>query len=308
MDKPILISAGDFAGINPYLLLSRLKHFKDLEFHIAINRETLKKYSNMYGIDIPENLVSLDSEAKIETPVKGRRNKITARAAAVSLNECLNIMKENAKEYAALLTLPVDKGMMAEYINGFRGHTEYIGDYTGSNTAMILYSDDMAVSPVTTHTSIDRVIRELNINSIKMHVNTVGRFYRERMNREPKMLFLCINPHCSDNGILGNADNELSNIVEHMKREYIIRGPISADTAFMPGNREHTDIFICPYHDQALIPFKMIAFDTGINITAGLPFLRLSPDHGPAYELTMSEGLISPGSFDRCIEFVEKGA
>lgn len=308
MNKPILISAGDFAGINPYLLLSRLKHFKDLEFHIAINKETLKKYSNMYGIDIPENLITLDSEAKIEIPIKGKRNKITAKAAVVSLNECLNIMKENANQYTALLTLPVDKGMMAEYIHGFRGHTEYIGESMGSNTAMILYSDDIAVSPVTTHISIDRIIGELNAHRIKMHVETVGRFYRERMNREPKMLFLCINPHCSDNGILGNADNELSHIIEYMKKEYLIRGPLSADTAFMPGNREHTDIFICPYHDQALIPFKMIAFDTGINITAGLPFLRLSPDHGPAYELTMSEELISSGSFDRCIEFAEKGA
>lgn len=308
MNRPILISAGDFAGINPYLLLSRLKFHKDTEFHIALNSKTLNKYSQLYEINIPDNLIPLESSANIEFPVKGKKSDSTAQAAAVSLNESIEIMRNHADDYAALLTMPVDKGTVAKYISGFRGHTEYLGAETNSNVAMILYSDDITVSPITTHISIDKVIQSLSEKTIMTHINTVSDFYRDFLHREPKIIFLCINPHCSDNGLLGNADNELHGIIENIKSDFMIRGPMSADTAFMPGNMAHADVFVCPYHDQALIPFKMNAFDKGINITAGLPFLRISPDHGPAYDLAMSEDIISSGSFDRCIEFVEKGA
>ncbi len=307
MNKPILISAGDFAGINPYLLFSVLPFHSDTEFHITISEHILKQYADLWQREIPGNLVCIQNAYENGMPLRGERGEFTSKTAAMSLNHAVEIMKTHS-DYAGLITMPVDKREVSRYISGFKGHTEYIGKIFASDVAMILYAPEISVSPVTTHIPIKNVSRMLSEHSIIKHISIVNNFYTEYMHINPKITFVCINPHCSDEGLLGNEDILLSRIIREAEKKFIIKGPMSSDTAFLPMNREHTDIFICPYHDQGLIPFKMLAFDTGINITAGLPFIRVSPDHGPAYDMAFNEGLISPGSFNNCIDFIKKRA
>ncbi len=302
MDNPVLITAGDFAGINPYILLESVKQFPEIEFHLCFNNETLEIYSDLLNIEIPNNLKCLKSKAIISNPEKDD----TSLAAAISLQEAVRLLKKKPSLYKKLITLPVNKNYINKHIDGFSGHTEYLGKEFNSNIAMILYSSIISVCPLTTHIPIDKVIANINEDLIKGILKKVNDFYLEFLSKKPRITFVCINPHCSDGDLLSNSDNIFKNTIEKLRNDFLINGPISSDTAFLPEYRNKTDIYLCPSHDQALIPFKMLAFNTGINITAGLPFLRVSPGHGPAYNMVSKTDLISIGSLVKCIEFIKR--
>ncbi len=306
MDNPVLITAGDFAGINPYILLKSVKQFPETEFHLCFDNRTLKIYSDLMNIKVPNNLKCLKSKALIINPVIGKHDRSSSLAAAVSLQEAVELLKKESSSYKGLITLPVNKSYISKHIDGFSGHTEYFGQAFNSNIAMILYSNIISVCPLTTHIPIDKVIDNINENLIKDILKNVNDFYLKFLNKKPRITFVCINPHCSDEKLLGNSDSIFENSINKLRNEFIINGPIASDTAFLSEYRDKTDIYICPFHDQALIPFKILAFETGINITAGLPFLRVSPAHGPAYNMVSKPELISVNSLIKCIEFVKK--
>ncbi len=302
MDNPVLVTAGDFAGINPYILLKSVKQFPEVEFHLCFDNKTLEIYSELLNIEIPNNLKCLESKAIISDPKMAN----TSLSAAISLQEAVILLKREPLSYKALITLPVNKNYMNKHIDGFSGHTEYLGKEFNSNIAMILYSNTISVCPLTTHIPIDKVIDNINENLIKDILKNVNDFYLKFLNKKPRITFVCINPHCSDEKLLGNSDSIFENSINKLRNEFIINGPIASDTAFLSEYRDKTDIYICPFHDQALIPFKILAFETGINITAGLPFLRVSPAHGPAYNMVSKPDQISIGSLVKCIEFLKK--
>ncbi|MCK4523958.1 4-hydroxythreonine-4-phosphate dehydrogenase PdxA [candidate division WOR-3 bacterium] len=302
MNNPVLITAGDFAGINPYILLKSVKQFPEIEFHLCFDNRTLEIYSDLLNIEIPNNLKCLKSKAVINNPEKGN----PSLAAAISLQEAVRLLKRESSLYKELITLPVNKSYINKHIDGFSGHTEYLGKEFHSNIAMILYSSIISVCPLTTHIPIDKVTDNINEDLIKGVLKNVNDFYLKFLNKKPKITFVCINPHCSDGDLLSNSDNVFKNTIEKLRNDFLINGPISSDTAFLPEYRDKTDIYLCPSHDQALIPFKMLAFNTGINITAGLPFLRVSPGHGPAYNMVSKTDQISIGSLVKCIEFIRK--
>ena len=168
-----------------------------------------------------------------------------------------------------------------------------------------MYSEKISVCPLTTHIQLKDVEKNINREIIESAIKNLNIFYNLYFHKTPKITVVCLNPHCSDNGLLGKKDIEIETIV---KKYNNIIGPIAPDTAFNSDIRNNTDVYLCMYHDQALIPFKILSFEDGINITIGLDFLRISPDHGPAYDKIDNLENVSLKSFENSINFIIKKA
>ena len=171
---------------------------------------------------------------------------------------------------------------------------------------MLIFNKKLSVCPVTTHLPLKLVSKEINKNNIKNKVILIQNFYREYLNKVPRIGILGLNPHCET--ILNfNEDEKIIKplVLKMRKSGYKINGPIPADTVFLKKNREKFDVIIGMYHDQVLTPIKTLFEYDAINITLGLPFLRVSPDHGPN-EKMMGRNLSNPLSLIKALQFLDK--
>ncbi len=306
MKPVILVSAGDLAGINSLILIRTADKYPDVNFRVVLNTSILKECAEHFHSAIPENIITMEEDCEFVHIRPGRQSEEAYKTGAESLEKSIVLLKQNLKDYAGFITLPLSKYGTSKYIENFAGHTEYLAGKFSSRVAMILYSPEIAVCPVTTHVNITRVESLVTRQAIDDILDTVHSFYKKYLHNDPLFTMLCMNPHCSDNGIMGDSDSNVAEYVKQFKMKYKIKGPVPADSAFTPDSISKTDIFIGMYHDQVLIPFKMLSFDSGINITAGLPFIRVSPDHGPAYDIVESPSCISEKSLLKCVDFILK--
>ena len=185
---------------------------------------------------------------------------------------------------------PVSKEAVQSDEFHFPGHTEYLESKSddGSKAQMILFAGAMRVALVTTHLPISEISSALSKDKISGSIRSFAKTLREDFGiARPKIGVLSLNPHCGDGGLLGNEEKEI--IVPALKEceeEGILAfGPFAADGFFGSGSFRNFDGVLAMYHDQGLAPFKTIAQDTGVNFTAGLPFVRTSPDHGTAFDI-----------------------
>ena len=167
--------------------------------------------------------------------------------------------------------------------NKFNGITEYLANKTNSKKfAMIIYNKELSVCPLTTHLPIKQVSNKISKHEIINKVRLIHKFWKKQFNKKVKIASTGLNPHCEsiDNF---NEDKEiiLPTIKYLKKSKYNIQGPYPADTLFLKNNRKKFDLVIGMYHDQVLTPIKTLFEYDAINITIGLPFIRVSPDHGP---------------------------
>jgi 4-hydroxythreonine-4-phosphate dehydrogenase len=184
------------------------------------------------------------------------------------------------------------------------GHTEFLGrlaqEATGKpvTPVMMLWSPELAVVPVTIHIPLRQVFSVLSTELIVQTGRIVARDLSARFRvARPRLVVAGLNPHAGEDGTLGEEDRDIvAPAVAQLKAEGIdARGPLSADTLFHERARETYDVALCMYHDQALIPIKTLAFDHGVNVTLGLPFVRTSPDHGTAFDIA-GTGKADPSS------------
>jgi 4-hydroxythreonine-4-phosphate dehydrogenase len=189
----------------------------------------------------------------------------------------------------ALVTAPLNKNTVNNADLKFTGHTEYLAERAGAESLMILASPDIKVALVTGHIPIGEIAQKLNkeliINKIKLFNNSLKNDFGIN---SPRIAVLGLNPHAGDNGLLGKEELEIIiPAVEQAQKEIngLVFGPYPADGFFGSGQFNKFDGVLAMYHDQGLIPFKSMAFMDGVNITAGLPFVRTSPDHGTAYSI-----------------------
>ena len=189
----------------------------------------------------------------------------------------------------------------------YLGITEYISEkFKKKNTCMLIYNKKLSVCPVTTHLPLKLVSSKINAKNIKNKIILIQNFYKKKLNKIPKIGVLGINPHCES--ILNHNEDEkiIKPLINSMKKNgYIINGPLSADTAFLKKNRKNYDVLIGMYHDQVLTPLKTLYEYDAINITLGLPFIRISPDHGPN-EKMIGKNLSNPLSLIKAIKFLDK--
>ncbi len=194
-----------------------------------------------------------------------------------------------AGEIDGISTGPINKEALALGGIKFPGHTEIFAAKTQApRSCMMLTSEVLTCSFVTTHIGYHevpgRLTQERILDVIELTAEAVGRL----KGRTPRLVVNGLNPHAGENGLFGQQEEArliIPAIEEARNRGHQVTGPLPPDTAFLPRRREQTDAFVCMYHDQGLIPLKMLAFDSAINITLGLPIIRTSVDHGTALDI-----------------------
>ena len=190
--------------------------------------------------------------------------------------------------------------------NKFLGITEYISEkFQANNTCMLIYNDTLSVCPITTHLPLKLVSKKINKKIISKNISLVNNFYEKKFNIKPRIAILGLNPHCESVHKYNEDEKIIKPIIQYLKNRYNVSGPYPADTIFLKNNRKKFDVIIGMYHDQVLAPLKTLFEYDAINITLGLPFIRVSPDHGPN-ETMLGKNLSNPLSLSRAIKFLDK--
>ncbi|TFF40230.1 4-hydroxythreonine-4-phosphate dehydrogenase PdxA [Mucilaginibacter psychrotolerans] len=199
-----------------------------------------------------------------------------------------------------LVTAPINKDNIQSEEFNFPGHTEYLQSRDSANESlMFLVSDTLRVGVVTGHIPVSKISESITTEKIIAKLKLMHSSLRDDFwIRKPKIAVLGLNPHASDNGLIGNEEKDviIPAIEEARAHDVLAFGPYAADAFFGNGTYMQFDAVLAMYHDQGLIPFKQIAFESGVNYTAGLSFVRTSPDHGTAYDIA-GKNLASEISF-----------
>jgi len=234
-----------------------------------------------------------------------------ALAAVAALREgagrCLRL------ELDALVTAPVSKQAIIRAGQAFIGQTEYLAQLAGSNriAMMLLGQDDrqrwLRVALVTTHLPLKLVSQQITCERVETSIELAAQACRD-LGLPRKRVAVCgLNPHAGEGGELGNEENSVIGpaVLAMQRRQFDVVGPISADTLFHRAYRGDFDAVVAMYHDQGLAPLKMVAFESGVNWTLGLPFIRTSPDHGTAYDIA-GQGIADPSSMIAAIRLARQ--
>ena len=295
--KSIAILLTDHQSINESLILKSLDYIKKSrlkKIYFIGNKYYFKKiYLNSLNYK-KFNFINVENKKNNYDYLK----KITY----------LGINLYNEKKINFIINMPLNKKKFLE--DKYRGFTEFFSDQfkEKGNESMLLFSENFSVCPVTTHIELQKVSKEITPTKLKKNILNIIYFYKKILKKKNKQIVvLGINPHASIDFVKKNKDkNIIAPIVNFFKKKKIsIIGPVSADTAFKDVKNK---IFIGMYHDQVLIPFKLINGFNGVNITIGKEIIRLSPDHGTAENIKNKNKSINNLSFLKCIKFCEKYA
>tara|TARA_Y100000022_G_C13211697_1_gene357863 strand:+ start:63 stop:998 length:936 start_codon:yes stop_codon:yes gene_type:complete len=211
----------------------------------------------------------------------------------------------------------IKKGFTNKLINGpinktktlnkkYLGVTEFVAkNFKQDKFAMLIYNKKLSVSPITTHLPLKLVAKKITKKIIKEKIIVINDFYKNILGVKPKIAVLGLNPHCESILKFNEDDKIIRPVIKFFKNKINIKGPFPADTIFQKKNRKKFDIIIGMYHDQVLTPIKTIFEYDAINITIGLPFLRVTPDHGPN-EKMFGKNVSNPISLIKCLEFLDK--
>lgn len=231
------------------------------------------------------NLINLqDTEVKIEL---GNSTTIAGNLAELSLRAATKDLKNN--KINAIVTAPINKENIQSEKFKFSGHTEYFSnEFSSSNSLMMMVDDLLKVAFVSNHTPVNKVVAEITTQKIVdkltiLHQSLVQDF----LCTNPTIAVLALNPHAGDNGLLGKEEQEIiiPAIQQATDKRMNVFGPFPADGFFASGKYKKFSAVLAMYHDQGMIPFKLLAGETGVNYTAGLPIVRTSPAHGTAYDI-----------------------
>ena len=187
------------------------------------------------------------------------------------------------------------------------GITEYISKkFNIINNAMLIYNKDLSVCPLTTHLPLKSVPQKITKNNIYNKIELINNFYKKRLNKKAKIAILGLNPHCESISKFNEDEKIIKPAIKLLnKKGFNVSGPFSADTFFIKKNRKKFNVVLGMYHDQVLTPIKTLYEYDAINITLGLPFIRISPDHGPN-EKMLGKNLSNPTSLIQAIKFLDK--
>ncbi|MCU4174582.1 4-hydroxythreonine-4-phosphate dehydrogenase PdxA [Carboxylicivirga sp. N1Y90] len=227
----------------------------------------------------------LDDNVRVEL---GKSTSIGGEAAFLALEAAVKDLKEGLID--VLITAPINKKNIQSDSFSFPGHTEYLQEAAGDGEAlMLMVSEDMKVGVVAGHVAMQDVPAMITEENILSKLRTLNKTLMMDFSiRKPRIAVLGLNPHAGDEGVLGSEEQEIIiPTLEKAKAEGIMAlGPYPADGLFGSAQFKGFDAILAMYHDQGLAPFKALTFSKGVNYTAGLPFIRTSPDHGTAFEIT----------------------
>lgn len=303
-NKPVIgITIGDINGIGPEVIIKSLednrilKQFTPVIYGsgkvISYYRKALDKESFNY-----QQISSIDKVAHKKVNVlnvwdetieinPGQANETGGKYAVLSLQKAVADLKE--EKIDAIVTAPLAKDLVQSDDFKFPGHTEYLTQEAGeSDSLMFLVHDALRVGVVTGHIPLkdvsDKVTKEKIVTKLQKMIKSLQKDFGIK---KPRVAVLGLNPHAGENGLLGDEEEKVivPAIDEVKKGHNIVAGPFPADGFFGMRSYKQYDGVLAMYHDQGLIPFKTMAFEEGVNYTAGLPFVRTSPDHGTAFAI-----------------------
>ena len=295
------ISIGDLNGIGSEIVLKTFQDQRMLEFCTPVIFASVKVLSflkkqynlelNLHGIDAIDKIVpkKINVLNVWKEPIDinfGKQDNTMGQYAIKSLEEAVTSLKKN--EIDALVTAPINKAnIQSEHFN-FPGHTDYLQQELQGDSLMLMISESLKVGLLTDHVAVKDISTSITREVIEKKINTIHKTLIQDFGiAKPKIAVLGINPHTGDNGVIGNEDDTimrptLDNLRNNGKTVF---GPYAADSFFGSANYKNFDVIIAAYHDQGLVPFKTLAFGSGVNYTAGLSHIRTSPDHGTAYDI-----------------------
>ena len=290
---------------NPIILIGSKKiiqmQMKKLNFSYKINLIEKNQIKNIRLNNKKINLIN------VELNFKKPFDKISKKSSKY-IGKCfdigLNIMKN--KLGLALINGPISK---KHFLAGrFIGITEYLSHKTKKkgNEVMLIYNKFLSVSPITTHIPLSDVPKKISTKIIFKKIITINNFYKSKLKKTPKFAVTGLNPHCESNFNNSEEDKIIRPAIRiSQKKKIKVEGPFSADTLFTKNNIKKFDVIIGMYHDQVLTPIKTLFNFNAINITLGLPFIRISPDHGPNNQM-LGQKKSDPTSLKESLVFLKK--
>jgi len=232
----------------------------------------------------------------------GKPSRDAGKAALLALKQASEELKEGLID--ALVTAPIDKQSIHSAEFPFKGHTEYLTEFFGApESLMFMVGDTLRVGLVTEHIPLKDVAAAITKEKIESKLKIMEQSLRKDFGiTKPKIAVLGLNPHAGDSGLIGQEEEQLIKpvISDQKNKGRLVYGPFPADGFFASGNHTKYDGILAMYHDQGLVAFKTLAFENGINFTAGLPIVRTSPDHGTGYTL-VGKNLASESSLRAAI-------
>ena len=315
--KPIILVAGDPKSIffeilfkslkkrkylsplilicNKELLLSQMKYF-NFKKKIKLFRLEELKFAKLNNTFL--NLINVKCENSLLYSSDLRDHK---RYIDKSFDIAFSIIKKKLSH--KLINGPINKSRFLK--KKYPGITEFISDKFKKKTAMLIYNKNLSVSPVTTHLPIKNISKKITKNSVSEKIDIINSFFKKNLKKKPKIAVTCLNPHCESNLNFNEDKKMLVQVIKSKaKKGIFVKGPFPADTIFIKENRKKFDVIIGMYHDQILGPFKTLFEYDAINITIGLNFLRVSPDHG-TNEKMFGKNKSNPLSLMRSLEFLD---
>lgn len=312
------ITHGDINGVGYEIILKVLEDNRILELCTPLVYGSAKiaagyrKALQLQGVNLLQiedasqarpdanNIINVIPEEVHADP--GQSTPEAGKAAFAALERAVSDLKQGLID--VLVTAPINKANIQSDTFTFPGHTEYLEAAAGEGKAlMILCNDTIRVALMTTHLPVRKVADAITKEGIIEKLDIFNRsLIRDFGIHSPRIAVLALNPHCGDNGLLGNEEKDIIEpaIAEAHERKIFAFGPYAADGFFGSGAFSKFDGILAMYHDQGLAPFKALAMDSGINFTAGLPFVRTSPDHGTGYDIA-GKGEASPESLRQAI-------
>ena len=317
--KPIIIVAGEpnsiFSEIffkslkqkqfkSPIILIASQKlirlQMKKLNISKKIKLINFSNFNYRYLDNKKINLINVDYDQKKPfDKISSKSNNYIKK----SFDIALKILEKKITN--KLINGPISKKYFLK--KKFFGITEYLAYKTKSkNYAMLIYNKDLSVCPLTTHLPIKKVTKKINRKMIKEKIKLLDMFFKKYLKQKPQIAVTGLNPHCESIDIV-NEDEKIvrPTIKSLVKSNYKVSGPFAADTIFLKKNRDKYNLIVGMYHDQVLTPMKTLFEYNAINITLGLPFIRISPDHGPN-ERMIGKNRSNPSSLIKALTFLDK--
>ena len=317
--KPIILVAGEPNSIffeilfkvlktkkikSPLVLIASYKilslQMKKLNFKKKVNHLNLRNIDYYKLNNNSINLINVNyNQKKAFEKISDKSNIYIKKC----FEKAIVLIKSNFSN--KLINGPISKKNFLK--NKFLGITEFLAKkFKKEKIAMLIYNRRLSVSPVTTHLPLKSVPKKINKKSITEKVLLIDNFYKTFIGFKPKIAVTGLNPHCESISNINEDEKIIKPTIQNLiKRNFKVSGPYAADTVFLKKNRKKFDVILGMYHDQVLTPIKTLFEHDAINITLGLPFIRISPDHGPN-EKMLGKNKSSPISLYKAITFLER--
>ncbi len=305
----VLITAGDPHGVGPEVILKGIheKYYSDCL--VVASEKVLTYYQRKLGLSFPlHSIQSVESISDRFNPKAlnildlpydhlvqpGLLSQKAGDLALRSLDTAIDVIRRGLSHI--LITGPINKEAVILCDPSFIGHTEYLSEAFDTDVTMLMASEAIKVALVTTHISLQDVSKHLSKDQILKTITNSWQFLIDSGVQKGSIAVAALNPHAGEGGHFGSEESMIQKAIIRAQQIGIrVTGPFPADTLFCEVHKRKYDLYVAMYHDQGLIPFKLLSFGKGLNLTLGLPFRRISVDHGTAFDIA-GQGSANPES------------